>query len=405
MFKQICKIVIFVGLCASASAQQFLPSYSSDSTNRSSLDVNTYGIIGSTAIQNKMAQFFITGGLISDDLISDQLSNHKTVNRIGLNLSAEITYRNPYFLNKRYNNLGWSVKGGQQLVVGANYGQDLFRLLFQGNKEENELNFDKTYFNAQYFSKLGFGVFSKKTNASIHLNLIAAHNYADMYTRNTSYSNNESNLLDFSLDGAVSISNTNNFINGWGLGIDASFYIPFGAERDIFSGVLSIKVNNLGAVLYNQTTNIQLDTTVNYNGFSFSEINSLSSFNQQKLEDTLGIVRDTTSVLKTLPTFIQIGKEIDLQDTRSLQSFFGVRLMPTLAFLPQVYGGMHWRINQQFNVGAQLLYGGFSKFKGGFYGSYTTAKICFSLGSEDVVGIFSKQGRGASAVIRAIWRF
>ncbi|MGB0934081.1 MAG: hypothetical protein ACPGU5_07340 [Lishizhenia sp.] len=405
MFKRIYKIVFLVCFSSFVRAQDYLPSYSLDTTNRSTLEINGYGLMGATVVQNKMSKKFITGGLLSEQLLSEQLGNHKSVNRIGAIISSEIIYTHPYFFKKRFKNMGWSLKGQQQIVIAANYSQDLFQLIFNGNQDIQNLNFDDFYLNLQHFSKVGFGVFNKKNNSSIHLNIIGAHRYTDVYTRKASYSNSDNNLLNLSLDGALTNSNSNQFINGWGVGIDAAFYSSFGQKRDHFKGLLSIKVDNLGAVRFNETTSINVDTSINYSGFSLAELTNLSDFNQQKLEDTLGVKRDTASLIKSLPTFIQIGKEVDVLDTRSFQSFFGVRLMPILAVIPQVYGGLHWRINKQFNTGAQFLYGGFSHLKVGVYGSFISTNWKLSLGSEDVIGVFSRNGRGTSAVIRAIWRF
>ncbi len=405
MLKQVFNILSFIIVSTALNAQQFLPIYRVDSTTQSSIAVNGYGIVGHTAVQNEMAKKFIYGGNISSELIVDQLNNHNTTNRIGINVLAEIEYRHAVFLKNKFPNLGWSAKVGQHLVAGANYSRDTYQLLFQGNMNVDNLNLDNLNLNTHYFSKIGFGLFSKKNQSSVHLNLIGAHAFTDFYTRTASYSNTDNNMLNFSMDGALSTAGSSSTLKGWGLGIDAAFYVPFGLNNDRFKGVLSFKVNNLGAVLFNSSVNRQVDTTISYTGFSFTQLTNLSNFDQQKIEDTLGVRLDTTSTLTLLPTFIKIGKEVDLNDVRKFQSFFGTRLMPTLAYLPQVYAGLHWRINEAFNAGSQMMYGGFSNLKFGLYGSYMSKSLNLSLGTEDIIGLLSEQGRGASAVIRAIWSF
>lgn len=405
MSKLIFRLIVPVIFCFTLNAQQFIPSYLLDTIHSNVIDLKGNGLYGATSLENGFASMFLFGGKIENNLIGNQLSNHNQNNRVGLNLVSEVTYKSSDFLNRLLPKYGLTVQVGQQITTGAYYRKGLFQLAFQGNNDVDSLSLSNLSLSYFSFSKIGFGLFHKVSNSSVHINLVGAHDYLDGYTRNASYSRNQNGNLILDLDGAMSRNINSSFFSGIGVSLDGAFYVPFGLEEDQFKGLISIKVNNLGAVRFKNSVSLSADTVINYAGFTVSNLNQIIDNDANEWRDTLGVTLDSSSAWIILPTMVQIGKEVDLNDARRVQSFFGVRIMPTLAYVPQVYGGVHYRINNNYNVGAQLMYGGFANLKGGLYANYIGNRIQLGLGSEDIIGLISKKSRGVSAVIRLAWRF
>ena len=91
---------------------------------------------------------------------------------------------------------------------------------------------------------------------------------------------------------------------------------------------------------------------------------------------------------------------VDSHNDHILQSFFGVRLYPTLIYSPYVYAGMHVKANDWLYAGINVGYGGFSNFRGGFYTGVNFDHISAGVGTENLVGVFSKKGNGQSLYLR-----
>ena len=116
--------------------------------------------------------------------------------------------------------------------------------------------------------------------------------------------------------------------------------------------------------------------------------------------DSLGVKRDTRTITGFLPGFVQIGKIVDQHSDQNLQSFFGVRLYTTLAYNPLVFGGAEYKFYPWMKVGVQALYGGFSKFRVGFYSQYSVKHFYFAIGSENLIGALTNKGSGQSIHLR-----
>ena len=119
--------------------------------------------------------------------------------------------------------------------------------------------------------------------------------------------------------------------------------------------------------------------------------------------DTLGIRSTEKTKTFMLPGFIQIGKIIDAASVKKIQSFYGLRLYPTLIYSPFVYAGIDYHPSKWINIGASASYGGFGKFKGGLYSSIRFNNYSIGFGTENIVGFFSKKAMGESILIKLRW--
>jgi hypothetical protein len=102
----------------------------------------------------------------------------------------------------------------------------------------------------------------------------------------------------------------------------------------------------------------------------------------------------------TLPSMFQAAKLIDENYQGKVQSLFGLRLYPTLSYTPMLYLGFNYRPVKFLDLGFIGSYGGFGGFRTGFYANFNFKKIQIGAGTEDVLGIVSKNAFGQSFNLR-----
>jgi hypothetical protein len=109
------------------------------------------------------------------------------------------------------------------------------------------------------------------------------------------------------------------------------------------------------------------------------------------------------SVKISQPRFDEKNHQIIISAVRNqqrLQGFFGVRLYTISTYAPLVFGGAHLRANSWLSIGLNASYGGFARFRTGFYAQSSFKSMTIALASEDVIGLVSNQGKGKSVVLR-----
>ena len=84
--------LLFLGLCVSEVQAQLLP-LQYDTTERSQeIIVNAGGEYMGNAVQNQLANKFLFGGTITDEIKDASFDKHKAINRFGGVLNGEIEY-------------------------------------------------------------------------------------------------------------------------------------------------------------------------------------------------------------------------------------------------------------------------------------------------------------------------
>jgi hypothetical protein len=160
---------------------------------------------------------------------------------------------------------------------------------------------------------------------------------------------------------------------------------------------------NIGfGYLNEQQRTYQVDTIFNYTGFAFSDLVGDNSILQDSVNllDTLGISSKLANRTILLPGYLQVSKIVDAMSVSKLQSFFGVRLYPTLIYSPYVFAGLNYRPVSMLDLGASVSYGGFTKFQAGMYASCQLNKMSIGVGTENMLGFFTQKANGASIKLR-----
>ena len=362
----------------------------------------------SSSIEKDITSKFYRGGFISSEMKERSLDKHGGVNRIGGVAQGDIEYRN-YKLNLFKNkNWGIVVKGGSGNIGSAIYNKDAFGALMYGNENYRGETIDLSGSNMTFVSyqKVGFGFIDPVSKSNVSLNLYNISNRFFGHLRDAQLTQDIlGDTIDVVLQGEFNLKQNNKFNQGIGIGFDFDFTLPinYGSEKTAF---IQFQMKNVGfGYLYEKQKVYEVDTSFSFVGFQLSDLlgeETVFTEDANALE-TLGVKSTEKSKAFMLPGFIQIGKIIDASLTKKIQSFYGLRLYPTLIYSPFLYAGVDYHPKKWLNIGATVSYGGFGKFKGGLYSSMKFSNYSIGVGTENIYGMFSKRAMGESILIKLRW--
>lgn len=406
------KRILLVALAAVAQpviAQTMFPSYIDSAIHRSQLEIDGVAELGATSLKREFFSTLLFGGFIDDAMKGRSFSHHGEVNRLGLNVNAEVRYIHGSGRFLKRDTVTWMVKGGYTTIGNFVYGQDVFGLAFYGNEAylNDKALLTNTRLDVMQFQKIGFGIVSKKDKSSITLNVINVQNYVDGYIRKGSLTQNEDGSeVELDIHGDLKTTTGSAFNKGIGLGLDVDYRlrVPWGKTTTSFQ----ILVQNIGlAYMYDGLKSYSVDSTYEYSGFDFDQLTSGSELfgDDFSLLDSLNIEHKTVKKLVGLPGYIQVMKMVDPESVKPVQSFFGIRMYPTFNSVPQLFAGVYWKTTEFFHVSASLTYGGFSGIRGGLFLTLNRQQWMWMLGTEDIFGSISDKGYSESLVTRLIWKF
>lgn len=398
-------VVVFGCFVIHGFSQQLLPIQHDTNTYSEEFFLHGIADYGSTSLENDLTKKFFYGGNITEEIKDNSFDRHKGINRIGVDVSGELEYRN-YKVNLfKQENWGFTIKAGYYNYVSMLYSKDLFGMTFYGNEKylgEN-INFSGSRFSAMSFQKIGFGWVDKKTKSSISLNLYSVSNYAEGTLRDGQLFQSESgDSVSLTFDGTFETSIGSNFLKGYGIGIDFDFRIPVVLRKEQVS-FIQFTAKNIGVTYLNSPVKqYAADTIFTYDGLTFDQLYGESNIFDDNFSvlDTLGIHSKIGKKVRFLPGFMQVGKIVDEMNPARVQSFFGIRMYPSIAFVPMIYAGAQFKIAKWLDMGTNLSYGGYSNFKFGLYSQVKYKSLGLGIGTEDVFGIISSSGRGQSIIVR-----
>lgn len=397
-------LILFLGVQFTSFAQLLPVQY--DTLERSHEIILSGGIdYSGSALQNDLTSKFIRGGLITQDIKNASFDRHKRINRFGGSFSADAEYRNYNIRMFKKRDLGMVFKAGTFGFGGALYSDDVFGMTFYGNDRYVGDTIDMSGLNATFtmMQKIGVGLIDVKSKSSVSLNIYNVSNRMSANFRDLSIiQSSDGQDVEVQMDGEVDVRDNLKFNQGIGFGIDVDFKLPISLKEDE-TAYVQFLVKNIGfAYLYEEQKSYAIDTAISYSGFEFDQLmgDNAIVFDSVDVLDTLGVTSSTSNRTIMLPGFIQVGKMVDSQNESMFQSFFGVRLYPTLIYSPYVYAGVHIKPMDKVYVGANVGYGGFANFRGGLYAGMNFDHFSFGLGTENIVGMISRKGNGQSLYLR-----
>ncbi|NRA12343.1 MAG: hypothetical protein HRT57_10350, partial [Crocinitomicaceae bacterium] len=348
---------------------------------------------------------FIKGGFIDDQMKDASFDKHGAINRIGGELSGEIIYRN--YGTKIFKNKNWGMQfqGGYYTFGGALYSNDLFGLVFYGNERYlgDTISMSGTDLSMVSFQKIGFGLVDAESKSSVIFNLYNISNRVSGDFRDLEIAQTTDGMnVDLLMDGVVEMSQNSKFSQGIGFGFDTDFRLTVAWYKDRDAKIQFIAKNFGFGYMHESQKRYSFDTTFSYSGFDFEQIigdNAILNDSVNVL-DTLGIQSTESNPFFILPGYLQVGKMIDNNSEYKLQSFFGVRVYPTLIYSPYIFAGANYKPLDWLNVGASVSFGGFAGFKAGLYSNLTWDKFKMGIGTDNFIGMVSKKGNGQSLYLK-----
>ena len=398
-------LFIAIGSYCIGSAQQLLPIQHDTNKVNHEFIVNGVADFGATSIQNALSSKFLYGGAITNETKDNSFTKHKAINRLGIDLSSELEYRNMkvnLFGKEKY---GFMIKTGYYSYTSSLYSKDLFGLAFYGNENYlgQNVHFSGTRFSTMTFQKIGFGVIDKKNKSNVCLNLYAISNYAEGNVRDGNlFQSTNGDSVSLTFDGEFQYASKYTFVKGYGIGVDLDFRIPV-IIKEGKTSYIQFLAKNLGVASINSTvTRYAADTVLTFDGFTFNQlVGDATIFNStSSILDTLGIDSTAISKVRFLPGFIQIGKIVDVMCASKVQSFFGVRMYPSVSYVPMIYAGIHFKTTKWLDLGINASYGGFTTLRFGLYSQIKLKNFAMGISSEDIIGMVSKSGKGQSIILR-----
>lgn len=363
-----------------------------------------------TSLKNEISNTLLFGGYIDEGMKDRSLDKHKTVNFAGLTSNNDVTYFHNADSVFGRSNLTWGVKAGYYAVGNVSYSNDAFGLVFYGNEPYlgDTAHFSRTKLNFTRFQKVGFGISDKKMGSYVFVNFVNLQDAVQSVVRKGDlYQNADGSEVRMKLAGEFDYTSGNNFSKGAGFAIDAAYRVRVPWVKGTET-VFEVSATNLGMAFTNKSvTQYRVDSSYSFTGFELNQLFSSSSpFSRDDYSvlDSMGVSKDTMQRRSfILPGFIQAGKLVHFQGNQKWQSYFGLRLYPSLDILPQVYAGACYKPAAAFMISANASYGGFGFFNAGLNFSYIAPKVRITLGTDNVVGAVLASGYGKSLMIRSVW--
>lgn len=386
-------------------SQQLLPIQYDTNRYDQEFILNGVADYGSNVLNNELSQKFLFGGYVTNEIKDNSFSNHSGINRFGMDVSGEFEYRNMKCNLFGKEKWGFIVKAGDYNYMSLLYSKDLFGMTFYGNEHylgEN-INFSGSRFSTMSFQKVGFGIIDKSTKSNISLNFYTISNYAEGSVREGQLFQSESgDSVSLTFDGDFEYASETAFLKGYGVGIDLDFRIPVVIREDRVSYIQFLAKNIGVAHLNSPITKYAADTIFTYDGLTFNQLYGKESIFDDNFSvlDSIGVDSTSTTKVRFLPGFLQVGKIVDAMSTARVQSFFGVRMYPSIAYVPMIYAGAQFKTTKWLDLGANISYGGYVKFRAGMYAQFKMKNFALGVSSEDLFGMVSKKGKGQSLIVR-----
>lgn len=396
-----CAIILVVF----SSWGQLLPTYYDTVPEGHQIVLSGNGELSATSLQIDLFSKLYRGGFITEEIKDNSLAKHGRVNRIGFEGKAELQYSNFNANLFGKEDWGYTIKTGAYYFGGALYSKDAFELGFYGNDRFVGDTADLSGLDLSFtaFQKVGFGILSKKNRMSVTMNVYNIQSRINGDFRGLEVHQSESgDTVQLYYDGEFTTSTSANFNQGIGLGFDVDYFMPFdwGNGKRAF---IHFSLQNLGvAHLYEDQKEYRADDVFTFSGLRFNEIVGDDAIINDSLDvlDTLGISSGVKNSTFVLPGYIQVAKIVDGMQEQKVQSFFGVRLYPTLIYSPLVFAGINYQPVDKLDLGASFSYGGFTGFRGGIYASGRFGPMSLGLGTENLIGLVSSKGNGQSLYLR-----
>lgn len=374
------------------------------------LNVFGTGNYGATMFSNQFIDKFRFGGFIDQEMKDDALSRAKRLNYFGGEASYGISFSDP--VHKLFGNWGYYTEISSNISSGVQFTDDIYELTFYGNKNlAGDSSFlAQTGFHSRKFNKFSFGLNDNKLK--IGLSFLSFSEYNQGLVQNGYvYTDSTANNIYMDIDANQLQSNNNYKYAGTGIAIDFEYKLfqqLFSADSSSSKETtIIVGVKNIGVYFSRKNAiTTDIDTTYHYEGF---EVNSFTGFgnsivDQQQLNDSISIQKDTTNFVGMLPFEIYFFKPATYGKKREF--IYGFRYKIQSNYRAFLYAGANFNLKKGLNISPYLSYGGYSKLQLGLSLNKRFKNLLFEINSSNLLGLVSKNqfGKAAGASIKYNFR-
>jgi hypothetical protein len=393
-----CKLsILFTVLFFNLSAQSPVNPVFIENSAQKAIHFNGSYNFMSNSLSNEFAGILFYGGYIDEETKTKEQARLNKMNSVGAFAHTEMIASNLW--GKDSSRIKIGVVAGNYNYIGWQYSDDFFNLVFFGNKNYvgKVADLSKTSYSVNQFSKLGASFFLPKDKLTINIALVAGHAHAQGSYNNLSlFTHPDAAQIDIGVKGNSIFADTSkNSLKGIGGAID----LYFRAYEDNRNGFLNIYVVNAGLVNWNNSRQINFDTTYSYSGIEFNNLLNNSNFSTDltAIQDSLlpeTIFKNNTSLL---PFFMGVDGRFAPFKSDDILIRYGVNTAAIPGYSIQTSLGVVY-IYKQFTFSATGNYGGFGKFSGDISALYQNEKISAGIAVFQPQGFImnSSSGKGVS---------
>lgn len=349
-----------------------------DSTQRLSFYAGMDFSYGSNVMSNQFSNKFLFGGTIDRDLKDDTYKNLGTNNRLGGDLNYHLTAEIPLDTIFRKTNISLIVGVEFNDHVDVTFDENLFKLVFDGNKQfaGQTTDISQTNYNYYKYQRLNVGLVKykdydgKPAKEGVVISLIKGEEHQAANGSGTMTTEQYGRQIDLDLMYTYNSSDTANkgfkAFNGLGISTDlfSEFYFKNGDK-------FRIAIEDLGFVHWNKNSlEIRTDSFYTYRGVVIDDIFNINDSLIDKLSkdsilDIISTNREKADYAIALPTAVHLtySKQLSNKTIGSL----GVYHKILSSYLPLIYANINYSINPTFVIKSQLSWGGYGKYNVGLY--------------------------------------
>ena len=330
--------------------------------------VNAYS--QSNSVPSEFSNAFVFPEFITEEIKSEAFSRLKRHNRFGgeFNRGAELGFAPDSSWRAEGKQLSFRYKNST--LFGAAFGEDIFKLIFNGNKQfrDETATLDNTRLSSISFESLEFGFLKTNYNSlfSVHLGIVKGNALSSIdLAQGSLYTSPNGDLLDLAWQGDYTQSSGGNRLKD-NPSIGASLSLNF-IQKLNDKWILKESVQDLGFVVWNSATRTsKIDTAFSFTGIQLGSILDISD-SKIVLADSLenkvlgSDIRQSTMI--ALPTLVQFDVVRIFKNRISIGAGIKYRYMP--GFIPLTEANISKGFGKNRSIKFTLAYGGFGQIQSG----------------------------------------
>ncbi|NQX97161.1 MAG: hypothetical protein HRT73_04665 [Flavobacteriales bacterium] len=377
VFIKILVTFLLIGFSQFAVVAQNSNDFFADSTRQLNVFFGLNYTYGSSVMNNEFLNKFIFGGKIErehKDKAYQKLSNN---NRLGGDLNYKFITEIPLdtFLGKT----SLSFQVGLEIIehMDGEFSSDLFRFVFDGNKQfaGKSINLGGTNFNYFSYQQLNLGIINYRTideklaKEGVIVSIIMAKEHKAITVPTGSIFTEElGKEIDVDLNYLYNSSDTNNTGIGAynGVGVSTDLFTEFFLKN---GDKIHLGVEDLGFIYWNSNSlELAADSIFHFEGVEVDNIFDLNDSLLSTISKDSLINSITTSDKKrdysiALPTAININYTKIINEKWKINIGLYHKILSN--YFPLISTNYYYYFNKKFVVKAHLSYGGYGKLNTG----------------------------------------